>query len=124
MKLRLLIATTILFCHGLYAQSDSLALKNGDVLVGEIKELSRGVITMETSYSDKDFQIEFNKVIRIHMKRNSLVILSGGDRRLGLVQSMQDGEVTITDDKGKAETLTIENVVELQEVYDNFWKRF
>lgn len=124
MKFGLAIALALLLSIGVYGQTDSLTLKNGDVLVGEIKELTTGVVTMETSYSDKDFQIEFNKVVRIHMKRKSLVILAGGERRFGLIQSRQDGEVTITGDDGTSETVDMEKLVGLQEVYDNFWKRF
>ena len=99
-------------------------MKNGDISVGEIKDLTTGVVTMETSYSDKDFKIEFNKVVRLRMKRKSLVILEGGERRFGLVESREDGRVTITEDDGTTETLPIESLVGLQEVFDNFWKRF
>jgi len=124
MKYRLAIASFCLLCQTLIAQNDSLTLRNGDVLVGEIKDLTTGVITMETSYSDKDFKIEFNKVVRIRMQRKSVVILAGGDRRFGLVQSTNDGEVTIISDDGQTETVPIDTLVGLQEVYDNFWKRF
>ena len=38
------------------AQTDTLVLSNGDVIVGEIKDMTRGVLTLETDYSDFRFQ--------------------------------------------------------------------
>ena len=37
-----------------YAANDTLLVSNGDVLVGEIKSMERGVLVMETDYSDSD----------------------------------------------------------------------
>ena len=45
-----------------YAQVDSLILNNGDVIVGELKDMDKGVLTIETDYSDSDFKIEWDKV--------------------------------------------------------------
>ena len=46
----------------LFAQTDTLIFKNGNMVVGEIKSMSRGVIQIETDYSDSDFMIEWEKV--------------------------------------------------------------
>jgi putative salt-induced outer membrane protein YdiY len=124
MKPGFTFAFLFLVFQAMFGQSDSLTLKNGDVLIGEIKELDKGVILMETSYSDKDFKIEFNKVTQIQMQRKSLLILAGGERRFGLIRSQKDGEATITNEEGKEETFQLKEIVGLQEVYDNFWKRF
>ena len=40
----------------LCAQKDSIKLRNNDLLVGEIKTLTKSVLTFKTSYSDKDFK--------------------------------------------------------------------
>jgi hypothetical protein len=51
----------LLICYCLFlgiatqAQKDSLVLKNGDVIVGEIKSMDKGVLTIETDYSKNDF---------------------------------------------------------------------
>lgn len=44
------------------AQNDTIQLKNDDILVGEVKSLSIGILINETPYSDEDFRVEFNKV--------------------------------------------------------------
>jgi hypothetical protein len=40
-------------------QNDTLKLKNNELLVGEVKFFAEGILTIETSYSDEDFKIEF-----------------------------------------------------------------
>jgi len=62
------------------AQTDSLILSNGDVIVGEIKSMDKGIIVIETDYSDSDFKIEWDKVTEIYSPRTALVTLSDGTR--------------------------------------------
>jgi len=38
------------------AINDSLVFKNGNILVGEIKSMDKGVLIFKTDYSDKDFK--------------------------------------------------------------------
>ncbi len=45
-----------------YAQNDTLILHNGDIIVGDLKSMDRGVLTIKTSYSDSDFKIEWEKI--------------------------------------------------------------
>jgi len=68
-----------------YSQKDILITKDNTKLVGEIKELTNGVITMKTSYSDSDFKIEYLKVKRIISERTFRINLSNGDRYFGII---------------------------------------
>ena len=53
-----LVFILLQFCMAtVIAQSDSIVFKNGNIIVGEIKSMDKGVLTIETSYSDKDFAI-------------------------------------------------------------------
>ena len=61
----LLIAVLFFFNTNLCAQHDSLVLKNGNVIVGEIKSLDKGVLTIETDYSKSDFTIEWSGIREI-----------------------------------------------------------
>lgn len=65
---------------GILAQTDSLIMTNGESLSGEIKSLDRGVIIIETDYSDSDFKLEWDKVASIRTERKFLIINSSGDR--------------------------------------------
>ena len=57
----------LLLLTSLYASSknDSLVFKNGNIMVGEIKSMDRGVFQIETDYSDSDFKIEWDKIYAI-----------------------------------------------------------
>ncbi|MCK5343047.1 MAG: hypothetical protein KAR20_06570, partial [Candidatus Heimdallarchaeota archaeon] len=62
-------------------------MKNGDVLVGEIKKLQEGVMKFETDYSDKDFAIEWNNVREIYTSTIFIISLSEGDRINGSIKT-------------------------------------
>ena len=51
------IVLFIIVAHPVFSQRDSLILKNKDVIVGEIKSLDKGVLTIETGYSKSDLQL-------------------------------------------------------------------
>jgi hypothetical protein len=53
-----------------FAQVDSLILKNGNIIVGEFKDMDKGVLTIETDYSDSDFKIEWEGIEEIYSKTN------------------------------------------------------
>ncbi|WP_052172348.1 DUF481 domain-containing protein [Psychroserpens jangbogonensis] len=106
------------------AQNDTIQLKNDNVLVGEIKSFSKGILIMETSYSDKDFRIEFNKIESIVIQRKCLVILTNGRRRFGKLSTNVDGQAVITLEDGTKEKFKLEEIVALEEIKDNFWNRF
>lgn len=48
------------------AQSDSLFTRKGEVIVGELKDMVRGVATIETDYSNVDFKIDQGEVRIAH----------------------------------------------------------
>ncbi len=66
--------------HETRAQSDSLVLNNGDVMVGEIKSMDKSVVTVKTDYSDSDFKVKWEKVQRIYSNREYLITLADGTR--------------------------------------------
>ena len=42
-------------CNSVFSQIDAVTMKNGDLLIGEVKSLNKGVLVLETDYSDSDF---------------------------------------------------------------------
>jgi hypothetical protein len=108
----------------LHAQNDTIHLKNNNVLVGEVKSFRTGIIIIETSYSEEDFKIEFNKVKKLFIQRKCHIILTDNRRRFGNISTDPNGTVVITLENGKIERYRLEEVVALMEVEDNFWKRF
>jgi hypothetical protein len=67
-----------------YSQTDSLKFKNTNIVVGEVKSLINGVITMKTSFSDKDFKIEYKEVEEIYLNQTFLIKLANGGHYLGM----------------------------------------
>src|SRR6187431_697612 len=106
------------------AQKDSLVLKNGDVIVGEIKSMDKGVLTIETDYSKNDFKVEWTGIKEIYSKSHFLVTLKNGQRINGTVESAEAGKKIIIngDDGSKTET-TLEEMVFLKGLKSDFWSR-
>ncbi len=74
-----------------YAQSnkDTLFFKAGNLMIGEIKSLDRGVVTIETNYSDKDFAVEWTKVKSLRSSSQFLITLSNGQRITGTLYAQE-----------------------------------
>ena len=119
-----LICLFILIGLTVCAQNDTIRLKNKDIMVGEIKSLSTGILTMETSYSDKDFKIDFNKIKALIISRKCIITLTNDRRFFGKITSDNSGGLTIILEDGSTERFQLTEVIDLVQVYDKFWKRF
>jgi len=107
-----------------FAQKDSLKLKNNDVIVGELKSLINGIITMKTSYSDKDFKIEYIEVQELYLEQTFLIYLSGGSHYLGKVTSVKPGIILIESEGVITFETKIQNLINLKPIDTKFWSRF
>lgn len=86
MKINTLLIFTIFFLAQLSViGQDILIAKDGTKLTGEIKEMDRGTITMETSFSDSDFKIEWLNVSQIISPRSFRFTLASGERYYGTI---------------------------------------
>ncbi len=121
---KFLLLFFMLSCIGVNAQNDTIALKNGNVLFGEIKKIRAGVLSMETPFSDSDFSITFSEVIEIKIERMCFLVLTGGRRLTGYVRSEKQGEFVLTLEDGKKESIPIQNIAILNELKGEFWDRF
>src|SRR5688500_15571999 len=103
----LLVSCCLLLGIVARAQKDSLVLINGDVIVGEIKSMDKGVLTIETPYSKNDFTVEWSGIREIFSKSHFLVTLKNGQRINGTVASVETGKKIIIngDDGSKTETI-------------------
>ena len=107
-----------------YSQTDSLKFKNTNIVVGEIKSLINGVITMKTSFSDKDFKIEFKEVEEIYLNQTFLINLANGGHYLGSVRSIKPGVILIKEEKGYSFETDIKSMVQLKASGTRIWDRF
>lgn len=107
----------------LLAQTDSLTFFNGNYIVGEVKNMNRGVLTIETDFSDKDFTIEWDGVKEIFTETYFLITLSNGDRYNGYVNSTEPGKIIITTDDGESVEVMHDDIVWLEDVDKGFWSK-
>ena len=117
------IIAFIIVAHPVFSQHDSLILKNKDVIVGEIKSLDKGVLTIETGYSKSDFTVEWSGIKEIYSKTTFLVTLKDGSRINGAFRSDSLNKIIITDNEGKKTETTLENIVYLKGLKSSFWSR-
>jgi hypothetical protein len=70
------------FCYiqGQAQKTDTIFLKNKDRIIGEIKDMRNGVLTVETDYSDQDFKITWIDIQKIDSKQTFIISLKGGER--------------------------------------------
>jgi len=113
-----------LFSFGsLSAQTDTLIFKDGNMLTGEIKNLNRGIITIETDYSDSDFTIEWTDVQGIYSERRFTINLS--DRSLitdGTMRSISPDSIIIAA-APFLRVVGLEEIVYFRQVNKTFWDR-
>ena len=92
------------------------------MIVGEIKNLSKGVLTFETDYSDNDFTIKWLKVVKIYSSSHFIFTFSTGERRDGKINTdpANPENVIITGDDGTQTTYKINQVVYMKGVKGDF----
>ncbi|MCF8715967.1 DUF481 domain-containing protein [Joostella atrarenae] len=124
LKLLLVFTVFISFQNTQAQTADTLALDNGDIIVGEIKEMKNGVLTIETDYSDSDFTVKWIKVDRISSNQHYLVTLTNGVR-LNTDLHTKAGESGVVDltDINQTVTVNIEDIVYVKAVKTSFFSR-
>lgn len=108
----------------LSAQTDSLVMKNGQFLIGEIKNMTRSVVVVETDYSDSDFKIDWDEVSQIFSNQFYLVTLSSGKRLNASIStdSTDIDNVILTSSEGPVNA-GIGEIVYLKPVKGDFFSR-
>ena len=124
MRVYTTLVVLILFTVQAFAQNDSLVMKNGDELVGEIKELSKGILILETDYSDKDFQVEWAKVWEIRTHRTYVITVSDGRRISGsLMTDPTDSSLVMIMEGGGIMSVRRMDIVFLKKIENTFLGR-
>ena len=108
----------------LCAQNDSIKLRNNNLLVGEIKTLSKSVLTFKTSYSDKDFKIDFNDVVSINTDELCVIYLTNRKQISGKLKPLSRDCVRIIDKEGSSYAFAKREFIQLEEIDEKFWSRF
>jgi len=111
------------FATSANAQKDSLVFHNGNYMVGEVKTMDRGVLTVKTNYSDSDFKIEWEGVREIYTVTYFLITLSDGRRYNGYINSFDSEIIALTTSKGEKVEVNQDQIVWLDDVDQGFWSQ-
>ena len=87
---------------------DEVLLTNGTKLIGNVEELSKGLLTMETDFAGR-LQINISKLVGITADRKLTVALKAGERATGtsvmaarVVDAIADNQLYILSEEGGA----------------------
>ncbi|MDN3204825.1 DUF481 domain-containing protein [Algoriphagus sediminis] len=61
---------------------DTVFIENGDRIIGEIKQLSKGTLSIKPSYANATIQLNWNEIIGLQSNRNFIFTLNAGERAL------------------------------------------
>ncbi|WP_250433921.1 DUF481 domain-containing protein [Hanstruepera flava] len=107
----------------LWSQNDTIVLKNKDKLVGEIKSMDRGIVTIETDYSDSDFTITWVDIMSIKSKQTYLMTLSNGTRINSSMYTKEGDSAVVTLKGYNNEKVRIKDIVYINPVKKKFLSR-
>ena len=116
----LLLIFSVIAVNGF--SQDTIVLKNGDKIIGELKSLDKGVISFETDYSDSDFKIEWKGVDHISTGTIFLITTSDGERLSGSITKGDSTGFSIVED-GKVRKVDPNDIVYLNSLDQGFWSK-
>ena len=103
-------------------KSDSLRLRNGDWLVGDLREMSRGIVTYKTDAASTIY-VKWTRVLTATTDKRFQIHLDDERRYLGSLRASDTlGRVVIRADRDTFEVAT-RSIIELQRIKSTFWSR-
>ncbi|MEL1253974.1 DUF481 domain-containing protein [Flavobacterium sp. DGU38] len=105
--------------------TDTLVLKNNDVIIGEIKIMNKGVLQIETDYSKDDFKLEWKELKYISSTKVHIISLSSGLLLNGILSKGKTPykcQITNVDSKTIFE-VKLNEIVYIKPVNNSFWDR-
>ncbi|MCZ4409803.1 DUF481 domain-containing protein [Cryomorphaceae bacterium 1068] len=119
----ILVASFLLTQMVLFAQKDSLIFDGGQVIVGEVKEMNRNILTIETDYSNTDFKIEWDKITEFYSDQLYMIQITDRTIFTNATMSFQKpGEFKIIGESNSG-YVPMSEVVYLRQVDTGFWSK-
>lgn len=111
-------------CHGQSSdKTDIIELENGTVVVGEIKELHRGLLIVSTN-GMSTINIEWGRVIALSTDKNFTVETADGFRAFGTISTSEDKSGIVIGALDNGQFISWPEVVVIQRIKDSFIKRW
>ena len=113
-----------IFCSDIsFSQNHSTALINNDLIVGELKDMDRGILKIDTAYSDSAFTIEWFGIKEIYSKTVFLITTNDGDRFSGHIKSLSTDTIEISSLEGYKIKVAKRHIVYLKSLDSGFWSQ-
>jgi len=125
MKKFIAIILGLFLATPLIAQKDTLILRTGEEIIGDVKFMENSIIVIDTEDSDVDLQVEWNKVKAFNSERVFRIILSDGEKLNGTIDEdpANEAEVIITEED-KTINAAFGDIMMLKPFEDTFLGRF
>ncbi len=120
----LLLLLTVIIPHNALSQIDSLRFTNGNLMIGEIKSMNKGILIIETDYSENDFEIEWKKIAWLRTQSHFLIILENNTKYYSTIHSLNDSISRIIANNNQYLTCNTKDIVLLSAYENNFKNRF
>lgn len=106
------------------AQNDTIVLNNDDRMVGDFKWLENGLLKFKTDYSWGYFTIDYDDVEQLSVVPKCKILLDKGEERIGYIRAVGPNQVVITSNDTIIEQVDLHEVVAIETIQDNFWRKF
>jgi len=116
------LAFGLLFLPHIKAQ-DSIHFKRDNFMEGEVIQLQFGVLKVETPYSEDDFTIDWDEVIRISTGTHLMNYMIDGSFRYGLLHCQGDSVCTITSPLGDIHVCRKKDIIAFRGLKQRFMDR-
>ncbi len=103
------------------AATDVVTTLSGEKIVGEIKKVEKDVLTIETTYSDSDFKIEWDQIASIESDRQFLVETFNGKRLSGTLKVDPAKKATVL---VGSDSVPLADLAAMVPFERSFWSRF
>lgn len=114
----------LLISLSLFAQKDTVYSSTGDIIVGEIKSMTRNVLEFDTDYADSEFMLEWNNVDGIISHTHLIVYTKNGERYSGYVSySASEKRMVFITGPNVNEKLSLDEIVKISTLSEGFWSR-
>ena len=104
-------------------KNDTVYLKNGDRITGEIKKYEYGILTLKTD-AMYTLSIEYDKIGTLHSSKYFEIVTKSGFSYYGSIVKSADSSsigISVTND---TVTEPISKIVEIIPIKNKFWKKF
>jgi len=114
-------------CIGKVNRHDTVIMKNGDRLTGEVKRLEQGVLYIETTYVSGASGVDWLQVEKVESTATFQIVLSDGKRLTGPISKVEAEAASSKDFKVIERTGEVSvpgsDVVEIQSQKQTFWRQ-